>query len=325
MADQSGGEGWWQASDGKWYSPEQASDDLPPPPEPLASSSEVTEPEASSESSKPWWRRWWTIAGAAFVVLIVLAAIFDSGDDDEQDSEASSTTDAIATPEPADEPEEEPEVTPTESPTATPEPTATPDPTPTPLPTAIPFEPIVLSGAGPDVVTLDEPIVETLLARMTHSGSNNFQVTLLDENGEGVESLANEIGSWFGTRPVNLSGDEPFSFVEVNADGPWEIVFDRLITAPVMRAQSGTTYEGQGSEVLIFLPSEAAIINFNCPSCDSSIVIRAVGDSSGLLENEIGDNGYQGTYVVRIGTLLLHVDAGARSRTAPPEWTLTVE
>jgi hypothetical protein len=32
MSDQSGGPGWWQASDGKWYAPEAQPGYLPPPP-----------------------------------------------------------------------------------------------------------------------------------------------------------------------------------------------------------------------------------------------------------------------------------------------------
>jgi Domain of unknown function (DUF4282) len=34
MSDSSQGPGWWQASDGKWYPPEQQSGALPPPPSP---------------------------------------------------------------------------------------------------------------------------------------------------------------------------------------------------------------------------------------------------------------------------------------------------
>ena len=33
-ADASQGEGWWQASDGKWYPPQTASPSIPPPPPP---------------------------------------------------------------------------------------------------------------------------------------------------------------------------------------------------------------------------------------------------------------------------------------------------
>ena len=32
MANESPGEGWWQASDGRWYPPESRRSELPPPP-----------------------------------------------------------------------------------------------------------------------------------------------------------------------------------------------------------------------------------------------------------------------------------------------------
>ena len=38
-ADASQGEGWWQASDGKWYPPQTASPSIPPPPPPQTPSS----------------------------------------------------------------------------------------------------------------------------------------------------------------------------------------------------------------------------------------------------------------------------------------------
>ncbi|MGY6501496.1 MAG: DUF4328 domain-containing protein [Acidimicrobiales bacterium] len=39
MSDQSGGAGWWEASDGKWYPPELAATPPPPPPPPPPSAS----------------------------------------------------------------------------------------------------------------------------------------------------------------------------------------------------------------------------------------------------------------------------------------------
>ena len=46
MSDTSQGEGWWQASDGKWYPPQQAEATLPPPP-PSAPGTSPTQSEDS--------------------------------------------------------------------------------------------------------------------------------------------------------------------------------------------------------------------------------------------------------------------------------------
>jgi hypothetical protein len=48
MSDVSQGPGWWQASDGKWYSPEQHPEYRPPPPSP---STETIDPTTGSTSS----------------------------------------------------------------------------------------------------------------------------------------------------------------------------------------------------------------------------------------------------------------------------------
>ena len=77
MSEQSGGPGWWQASDGKWYPPEPG----PPPPPPTAPHSQVT------NSSPPHQVRrrlssglttttqvfLYVLAGAAFVAAVAEA------------------------------------------------------------------------------------------------------------------------------------------------------------------------------------------------------------------------------------------------------------
>jgi len=49
MSDVSGGPGWWQASDGKWYAPEQHSNYRPPPSPPLPQSVTPASPPAGPE------------------------------------------------------------------------------------------------------------------------------------------------------------------------------------------------------------------------------------------------------------------------------------
>ena len=82
MSDTSQGEGWWKASDDKWYSPEQhpAYRSLPPPPSPLPQSFETSPsdgrpPESTAhEVSKPAPRTG-RIVVIGVVVLAIVAAI----------------------------------------------------------------------------------------------------------------------------------------------------------------------------------------------------------------------------------------------------------
>lgn len=68
MSDATQGEGWWQASDGKWYPPHLHPStpwyDRPP---------QVPVPTPSN--SGPWWRHWWVAVVGLVVLLTALGAI----------------------------------------------------------------------------------------------------------------------------------------------------------------------------------------------------------------------------------------------------------
>lgn len=76
MSDVSQGPGWWQASDGKWYAPEERTDSLPPPPgrgsppdSPGAHSSKGTLPPFSFDMKR--WGRDERITAVATLVLFI--------------------------------------------------------------------------------------------------------------------------------------------------------------------------------------------------------------------------------------------------------------
>jgi hypothetical protein len=81
MSDTSQGPGWWVASDGKWYPPEQRPDDSP--------STDMTEttvaPESPEVGPAPWWKQpvpLWLVIVIAFLALGVGAAVAASDEDD---------------------------------------------------------------------------------------------------------------------------------------------------------------------------------------------------------------------------------------------------
>lgn len=80
VSDVQQGEGWWQASDGKWYAPQAAAATEPTGPKP----------------TKPWWKRWWVIAIAVLVVLGALAGGGDKDDSDEVSTTEPTTTERSA-------------------------------------------------------------------------------------------------------------------------------------------------------------------------------------------------------------------------------------
>jgi len=57
---------------------------------------------------------------------------------------------------------------------------------------------------------------------MKHSGSSNFAVWLLDSNGEIVDLLVNEIGSFDGSKATGIE-DRGIYCLDISADGNWRI------------------------------------------------------------------------------------------------------
>lgn len=84
---------------------------------------------------------------------------------------------------------------------------------------------ITLTGSGK---TATEPFeLESGLAvfRLSHQGNRNFIVYILDQNGRRVDSLANEIGSFSGSKAVQIPRDGTY-LLQVEADGPWTVQVD---------------------------------------------------------------------------------------------------
>ena len=80
MSDTSQGEGWWQASDGKWYPPSAVSaDDLPAPP---VSGYGPPPPGPASPGYGKWrrrWRRYLWIVPVVIVVFVFVGAVISGG------------------------------------------------------------------------------------------------------------------------------------------------------------------------------------------------------------------------------------------------------
>lgn len=187
-----------------------------------------------------------------------------------------------------------------------PEPNEVEDQAPEPEP-----EQIVLSGAG-DTVT-DPVAVESGLGviTMTHQGEANFVV---EERGGAVDDfdslMVNEIGSYSGLVARNLQGGE--FYLDVSADGPWEIVVDQPRTnegsnersfsgetdsvSPFVELQADTItvdmeHSGQGNFVVRFLDEEGVEAGWD------SLVANEIGTYSGSTTVEVPDDG---TYILDI-------------------------
>src|SRR5207248_2546315 len=95
------------------------------------------------------------------------------------------------------------------------QPTDAPQATPTPIPT---LAPISLSGLGQQASNTFQLQQGLALFKMTHNGASNFIVQLLDSNGQDVDGLVNEIGSFHGSKAEGIQADGVYLF-DVQADG----------------------------------------------------------------------------------------------------------
>ncbi|MEQ8840672.1 MAG: hypothetical protein RIB98_06800 [Acidimicrobiales bacterium] len=107
MSDTSQGDGWWQASDGKWYPPETHPDytapapSTPPGPPPTSPPSAFPDPTAAMSTAPtgtatPLWKKPVFLAIAGVLVLAGAIAAFTLGSDDDDPSDTA-TTDASTT------------------------------------------------------------------------------------------------------------------------------------------------------------------------------------------------------------------------------------
>lgn len=90
MSDQSEGEGWWLASDGKWYPPETA------PAATTAAPQVPSAPLATTDTGEPpktpWFRRRGVIVTAVILLILVIAAALARDNDDDVTAGGDTTT-----------------------------------------------------------------------------------------------------------------------------------------------------------------------------------------------------------------------------------------
>lgn len=80
------------------------------------------------------------------------------------------------------------------------------------------------SGVGQQATELFSTNKGLMKVEMNHSGSSNFIVYLLDNSGNELELLVNEIGPFDGSKAVRIPKDGIYLF-RIEADGEWQVDF----------------------------------------------------------------------------------------------------
>ncbi|MEO2096406.1 MAG: hypothetical protein ABGX90_04590 [Brachybacterium sp.] len=182
---------------------------------------------------------------------------------------------------------------------------ASPEEEPEVAPEPEPAEPQSFSGTGSEVVMLDPLGEDVFYAAVTHDGSSNIALWSVDENGQDIDLLVNEIGGYEGKVALNF-GEDPAA-LRIEADGAWTIDLVHLSEAP--RWDGEGVYEDRGDSVLIVDGVADGLTPVTLThDGESNFAIWAWGESyPDLIVNDIG--AYDGTTLLPDGTLVLQVDA----------------
>jgi hypothetical protein len=182
--------------------------------------------------------------------------------------------------------------------------------------------PITLSGSGPAATRLFRLEAGLTVIRMTHQGTSNFIVDFLDTNGNSVAfgSVANVIDPFQGSTPVQIPRGADY-LLDVQADGPWQIVVEqpRAASAPQTRSFSG---DSQQATQLFALSAGLHRVHMTHQG-DSNFIVDLLdenGESVTLgLANEIGP--FDGSRAVQVpvdGIYLFSVQANG-------PWTINID
>ena len=182
---------------------------------------------------------------------------------------------------------------------------ASPEEEPEVAPEPEPAEPQSFSGTGSEVVMLEPLGEDVFYATVTHDGLSNIALWSVDENGQDIDLLVNEIGGYEGEVALNF-GEDPAA-LRIEADGAWTIDLVHLAEAP--RWDGEGVYEDTGDSVLIVDGVADGLTPVTLThDGESNFAIWAWGESyPDLIVNDIG--AYDGTTLLPDGSLVLQVDA----------------
>jgi hypothetical protein len=186
-------------------------------------------------------------------------------------------------------------------------PTQTVTPVPTPVPTASPID---LTGTGQQASQKFHLTSGLAIFNMKHSGESNFAIWLLDSNGNKVDLMVNEIGSFDGSKAEHITTAGDY-VLDITADGPWTVE----VQQPIYTSADNVpiSLSGTGQSVTKPFHSNGGLITFKMTHDGSSNfaiwLLDAKGNRQELLVNEIGTFDGSKALGVKSGVYLLDITA----------------
>jgi hypothetical protein len=179
---------------------------------------------------------------------------------------------------------------------------------------------IDLSGAGQQAsqkFNLEEGLT---IFKMTHVGSANFAITLMNSDGERIQLLVNEIGSFNGSKAVSIPKNGEY-ILDVSASGKWTVKIEQ--PRPQAADKSPQTFTGTGQGVSPFVTLDKGLIKFSLKHKGKSnfavVLMDKDGNREELLVNEIGD--FDGSKAVSVSSSEIYL----MDISADGPWTISAE
>lgn len=174
--------------------------------------------------------------------------------------------------------------------------------------------PVTISGKGTRVTKKFKLDGDVTLFKMTHEGESNFAVTLLNEKGEYVELVVNEIGAYKGTRAYG-EFEKGMHLFNVEASGSWTIAIEQPV--PTQASKPPLEFSGEGPGATGFFQTNGGLIVFRVSHKGRNNFIVTLlnyhGEAVDLLVNEIGRfTGSHATSSIEGATYLLDIDASGK-------------
>lgn len=148
------------------------------------------------------------------------------------------------------------------------------------------FEPIEISGSGTTSSDFFDIVGGLTIFEFNNSGSGNFISYLLDEEGDELELLVNEIGSVNGKKAMYLPGGKYFINVEHGANWTFNITQPRSFDVK----EIPYTFNGSSPDISDLILIDGLVeINYNYSGSGNFVVylLNEYGDQLELLVNEI--------------------------------------
>lgn len=145
---------------------------------------------------------------------------------------------------------------------------------------------------------------------MKHDGDSNFAIWLLDETGDRIELLVNEIGDFNGSTVIGID-DAGSYLLDISADGNWNVTIEQ--PRNVSGASPPLNMSGRGQSVSQFLSLQGGLTRFEMThDGDSNFIIWLYEDDGSrvdLLVNEIGE--FNGSTAIGVdeGIYILDISA----------------